>query len=80
MTEDKDLNILKNFIKPVNNCSKFHEAVASFLFVNHLPPEEENSLKIIFRYLVQDWKGIISKEIMKKSLEEIAIDISGEEY
>ena len=51
MTEDKDLNILKNFIKPVKYCSKFHEAVAVFLFVNHLPPEEENSLKTVFRYL-----------------------------
>ena len=79
MTEDKDLNILKNFIKPVKYCSKFHEAVAVFLFVNHLPPEEENSLKTVFRYLDKDGKGIITKEIMKKSLEEIGIDISDEE-
>ena len=80
MTEDKDLNILKNFIKPVKYCSKFHEAVAVFLFFNHLSPEEENSLKTVFRYLDKDGKGIITKEIMKKSLEEIGIDISDEEY
>ena len=79
MTEDKDLNILKDFIKPVKYCSKFHEAVAVFLFMNHLPPEEESRLKSVFRYLDKDGKGIITKEIMKQSLEEIGVDISDEE-
>ena len=76
MTEDKDLNVLKNFINPLKYCSKFHEAIAVFLCVNYLPPDEE---KTVFRYLDKDGKGIITKEIMKKSLEEIGIDISDED-
>ena len=51
MTEDKDLNVLKNFINPVKYMSKFHEAVAVFVCVNYIPPEEENTLKTVFRYL-----------------------------
>ena len=79
MTEDKDLNILKNFINPFKYCSKFHEAIAVFLCVNYLPPDEEKSLKTVFRYLDKDGKGIITKDIMKKSLEEIGIDITDED-
>ena len=79
MTEDKDLNVLKNFINPFKYCSKFHEAIAVFLCVNYLPPDEEKTLKTVFRYLDKDGKGIITKEIMKKSLEEIGIDISDED-
>jgi len=79
MTEDKDLNILKNFINPFKYCSKFHEAIAVFLCVNYLPPDEEKSLKTVFRYLDKDGKGIITKDIMKKSLEEIGVDITDED-
>jgi calcium-dependent protein kinase len=79
MTEDKDLNILKNFINPFKYCSKFHEAIAVFLCVNYLPPDEEKTLKTVFRYLDKDGKGIITKDIMKKSLEEIGIDITDED-
>ena len=79
MTEDKDLNILKNFINPVKYMSKFHEAVAVFVCVNYIPPEEENTLKTVFRYLDKDGKGIISKETMKEGLEEIGININDEE-
>ena len=79
MTEDKDLNVLKNFINPLKYCSKFHEAIAVFLCVNYLPSDEEKTLKTVFRYLDKDGKGIITKEIMKKSLEEIGIDISDED-
>jgi len=79
MTEDKDLNVLKNFINPIKYCSKFHETVAVFLCVNFLSTEEENTLKTVFRYLDKDGKGVVSKEIMKKTLEEIDIDISDEE-
>ena len=79
MTEDKDLNVLKNFINPVKYMSKFHEAVAVFVCVNYIPPEEENTLKTVFRYLDKDGKGIISKETMKEGLEEIGININDEE-
>ena len=79
MTEDKDLNVLKNFINPIKYCSKFHEAIAVFLCVNYLPPDEEKTLKTVFRYLDKDGKGIITKDIMKKSFEEIGIDISDED-
>ena len=76
MTENKDLNILKRFINPINYISKFHEAVGVFLYVHCLPEEEANALKTVFRYLDKEGKGIISKDIMKKSLEENGIDIS----
>ena len=79
MTEDKDLNVLKNFINPVKYMSKFHEAVAVFVCVNYIPPEEENTLKTVFRYLDKNGKGIISKETMKEGLEEIGININDEE-
>ena len=79
MTEDKDLNVLKNFINPIKYQSKFHEAIAVFLCVNFITTEEENTLKTVFRYLDKDGKGIISLEMMKKSLEEIGIEISDEE-
>ena len=79
MTEDKDLNVLKNFINPTKYQSKFHEAIAVFLCVNFITTEEENTLKTVFRYLDKDGKGIISLEMMKKSLEEIGIEISDEE-
>ena len=79
MSEDKDLNVLKNFINPIKYQSKFHEAIAVFLCVNFITTEEENTLKTVFRYLDKDGKGIISLEMMKKSLEEIGIEISDEE-
>ena len=79
MTEDKDLNILKNFINPFKYCSKFHEAIAVFLCSNYLPPDEEKTLKTVFRYLDKDGKGMITKDIMKKSLEEIGVDITDED-
>ena len=79
MTEDKDLNVLKNFINPVKYMSKFHEAVAVFVCVNYIPPEEENTLKTVFRFLDKNGKGIISKETMKEGLEEIGININDEE-
>lgn len=59
--------------------SKFHEAVAVFVCVNYIPPEEENTLKTVFRYLDKNGKGIISKETMKEGLEEIGININDEE-
>ena len=79
MTENKDLNILKNFVNPFKYMSKFHEAVAVFLCVHYISPEEENTIKTVFRYLDKDGKGIISKETMKEGLVEIGIDISDEE-
>ena len=79
MTENKDLTVLKQFITPVNYASKFHEAVCVYLCVSFLPAEEENSLRTVFRYLDQDNKGIITKESIKKCLEEINVDVSDEE-
>ena len=79
MTENKDLNVLKNFVNPFKYMSKFHEAVAVFLCLHYIPPEEENMIKTVFRYLDKDGKGIISKETMKEGLVEIGIDISDEE-
>ena len=76
MTENKDLNVLKQFINPVKYVSKFHEAVAAFLCVNFISAEEENTLKTVFRYLDKDNKSVITKEAIKKCLEEINVPIS----
>ena len=79
MTENKDLNVLKQFITPANYVSKFHEAVSAYLCVNFLPDEEEKTLKTVFRYLDKENKGIITKDSIKECLEEIDIEISDEE-
>jgi calcium-dependent protein kinase len=76
MTENKDLNVLKQFINPVKYASKFHEAVAAFLCVNFISAEEENTLKTVFRYLDKDNKSVITKEAIKQCLEEINVHIS----
>jgi calcium-dependent protein kinase len=79
MTENKDLNILKQFIKPIKYASKFHEVVVAYLCVNFIPEEEEKALKTVFRYLDKDNKGIITKDAIKECLSEINVDISDEE-
>ena len=79
MTENKDLNVLKQFISPVKYQSKFHEAVVAYLCVNFLPDEEEKVLKTVFRYLDKNNKGIITKEVIKQSLTEIDVDITDQE-
>ena len=79
MTEDKDLNILKHFINPINYQSKFHEKIIAVLCVDFLPAEEENKLKAVFRYMDKNNKGIITKEIMKECLEEINLQVSDED-
>ena len=79
MTENKDLNILKQFIKPLKYASKFHEVVVAYLCVNFISEEEEKALKTVFRYLDKDNKGIITREAIKECLNEINIDISDED-
>lgn len=79
MTENKDLSVIKKFINPVKYQSKFHEAVVVFLSVSFLPADEENSLKAVFRYMDKEGKGVITKESMKNSLEEINVPITDEE-
>ena len=49
MTENKDLNVLKQFITPVKYPSKFHEEVVAYLCVNFISDEEEKTLKTVFR-------------------------------
>ena len=79
MTENKDLNMLKQFVNPITYCSKFHEAIIAFLSVNFITVDEENNLRTLFRYMDKDGKNAITKEEMKKCLEEININISDEE-
>ena len=79
MTEDKDLNVLKQFTNPINYASKFHEAVIAFLSVNFITVDEENNLRTLFRYMDKDGKNAITKEEMKKCLEEINVKVSDDE-
>ena len=79
MTENKDLTMLKQFINPIRYASKFHEAIIAFLSANYLSVDEENNLRTLFRYMDKDGKNAITKEAMKKCLNEINIKISDEE-
>ena len=79
MTENKDLNMLKQFINPITYRSKFHEAIIAFLSVNYITVDEENNLRTLFRYMDKDGKNAITKEAMKKCLKEINISITDEE-
>ena len=79
MTENTDLNYLKQFINPIGYISKFHEAVIAFLCVNFISKDEENNLRKLFRYMDKEGKNSISKKELKQSLEEIDIKITDEE-
>ena len=79
MTENTDLNYLKQFINPIGYISKFHEAVIAFICINYISKDEENNLRKLFRYMDKEGKNSISKKEMKQSLEEIDIKITDEE-
>ena len=79
MTENKDLNMLNQFINPIRYTSKFHEAIIAFLSVNFIPVDEEKNLRTLFRYMDKDGKNAITKEAMKDCLDEINIKITDEE-
>ena len=79
MTENTDLNYLKQFINPIGYISKFHEAVIAFICINFISKDEENNLRKLFRYMDKEGKNSISKKEMKQSLEEIDIKITDEE-
>ena len=51
MTENKDLNILKNLINFKKPVSKFHETIYAFLCNNYISIDEEKKLRTIFRYV-----------------------------
>ena len=78
MTEDKDLSYLKRLINPIRYVSKFHEAIIALLCQIYLPVDEENNLTTLFRYMDKEGKNAITKDDMKKCLEEININISDE--
>ena len=79
MTENTDLNYLKQFINPIGYISKFHEAIIAFLCVNFISKDEENNLRKLFRYMDKDGKNAVGKQDMKQALEEIDIKINDEE-
>ena len=79
MTENTDLNYLKQFINPIGYISKFHEAIIAFLCVNFISVDEENNLRKLFRYMDKDGKNAVGKEDMKQTLEEIDIRITDQE-
>ncbi len=79
MTENTDLTMLKQFIHPIKYTSKFHEAIIAYLSVNYITVDEENELRRLFRYMDKDGKNAITKEEMKKCLEEINLSITDQE-
>lgn len=79
MTENTDLNYLKQFINPIGYISKFHEAIIAFLCVNFISADEEKNLRKLFRYMDKEGKNAIGKDRMKECLEEIDIYVTDEE-
>jgi calcium-dependent protein kinase len=79
MTENTNLTMLKQFIHPIKYTSKFHEAIIAYLSVNFITVDEENELRRLFRYMDKEGKNAITKEEMKKCLEEINLSISDQE-
>jgi Ca2+-binding EF-hand superfamily protein len=79
MTENTDLNYLKQFINPIGYISKFHEAIIAFLCVNFISADEEKNLRKLFRYMDKEGKNAIGKDRMKECLEEIDINVTDEE-
>ena len=80
MTANKDLNILKKLINFEKPKSKFHETILAFICKNFINIDEEKKLRAIFRYLDKDEKNSISKEDLKRCLNEININLPNEEF
>ena len=80
MTANKDLNILKKLINFEKPKSKFHETILAFICKNFINIDEEKKLRAVFRYLDKDEKNSISKEDLKRCLNEININLPNEEF
>ena len=80
MTANKDLNVLKKLINFEKPKSKFHETILAFICNNFINIDEEKKLRAVFRYLDKDEKNSISKEDLKRCLNEINIHLPNEEF
>ena len=80
MTENKDLNILKNLLNYKKALSKFHETIYAFLCNNYISIDEEKKLRAVFRYVDKEEKNSLNKEDLKKAIKEINVDISDEKF
>ena len=80
MTENKDLNILKNLINYKKGVSKFHETIYAFLCNNFISIDEEKKLRAVFRYIDKEEKNLINKDNLKLAMNEINIDLPEDEY
>ena len=80
MTENKDLNILKNLINFKKPVSKFHETIYAFLCNNYISIDEEKKLRTIFRYVDKEEKNRITKKDLKNSLNETEITLPEETF
>ena len=80
MTENKDLNILEKLIKYKKKTSKFHETMYAFICNNFIGIDEEKKLRAVFRYIDKEDKNALSKDALKKCLNEINIHLSDEEF
>ena len=78
MTENKDLNVLKQLINYKKHKSNFHETIYAFLCNNYISIDEEKKLRAVFRYVDKEEKNSITKKELKTSLKEINIDLPEE--
>ena len=80
MTENKDLSVLEKLIKYKKKTSKFHEKMYAFICNNFIGIDEEKKLRAVFRYIDKEDKNALSKDALKKCLNEINIHLSDEEF
>ena len=80
MTENKDLSVLEKLIKYKKKTSKFHETMYAFICNNFIGIDEEKKLRAVFRYIDKEDKNALSKDALKKCLNEINIHLSDEEF
>ena len=80
MTENKDLNIIKNLINYKKPTSKFHETIFAFLCNNYMSIDEEKKLRVLFRYVDKQEKNLLTKEDIRNAIKEVNYDLSEEKF
>ena len=76
LTQNKDLNILKRFIRLEKLPSKLHEVVIAYCCFNFINKEEEKQLRELFRFLDTDNKNKLTMEDFKKAFRQANLMVS----
>ena len=76
LTQNKDLNILKRFIRLEKLPSKLHEVVIAYCCFNFINKEEEKQLRELFRFMDTDNKNKLTMEDFKKAFRQANLMVS----